>query len=93
MRLISEDKCLLHLGVVFFDISLAEVGRTGILIVYGNDLVESFLQVLGNFRSVIVVLKISAFSLSLHFLFRYGVKCLVIFAFSHLVFSYRPQIR
>ena len=91
VRLKCEDERLLHLGVVLFDILLIEICSSRILVVE----LQYFLEFLFQFRRYLglnaVVLKISAFGLSLHFLFRYGIKFFVILALSHLVFSYKPQ--
>ena len=86
-----ENKSLLHLEVIFFDILLVKVCGTRIIVVKLYDLLEFLFQFLRDLGPDTVVLKISAFGLSLHFLLGYGIKFLVILALSHLVFSYIPQ--
>ena len=86
-----ENERLLHLGVIFFDILLIEICSSCVLVVELQYFLEFLLQIRRDLGLYAVVLKISAFGLSLHFLFRYGIKFLVISALSHLVFSYKPQ--
>ena len=91
VRLVCEVECLHHLGIVFFDILLIEVGSSRVLVVKPDYLVEFLFEIYGDFGHDTVVLKISALGLSLHFLLSYGIEFLVIPALSHLVFSYIPQ--
>ena len=91
VRLESEYKRLLHLLVILFDVLLVEVCSARIFIVDLYDLTEFLFQLLRDLGLDTVVLKISAFGLSLHFLLGYGIKCFVVLALSHLVFSYIPQ--
>ena len=91
--LICENKRLLHLAVILFDLVLVEVCCACVVIVDCNDLIKALLQVMRDLGLIIVVLKISAFGFCLHFLFIYGIKCFVVLALSHLVFSCRPQNR
>ena len=91
VRLECEDKCLLHLGIVLFDILLIEICGSCVLVVELQYFLEFLFQFRRDLGLYTVVLKISAFGLSLHFLFGYGIKFFVILALSHLVFSYKPQ--
>ena len=86
-----ENKSLLELLIILLDIFLIEIRGLGIIVVKLRYLVEFLFEILRDFRPDTVVLKISAFGLSLHFLFGYGIKFFVILALSHLVFSYKPQ--
>ena len=86
-----ENKSLLELLIILLDIFLIEIRSLGIIVVKLRYLVEFLFEILRDFRPDTVVLKISALGFRLHYLFSYGIKCLVILGLTHLVFSYRPQ--